>query len=127
MDALRTLVGCVGCTQVVEEACEVMEPMLMAVLSVRSLRKLELVGDHRQLPAFVQNTWFNLESTHPTIKVSLFERLVTGGDPRHRFNITKVERGGSHQVRESVKLTMVLNQALAMRCTTLAQSLGSVA
>ena len=57
--------------QVVEEACEVMEPMLMAVLSVRSLRKLELVGDHRQLPAFVQNCWFSLEVTHPTIKISL--------------------------------------------------------
>jgi hypothetical protein len=39
---------------VVEEACEVMEPTLMSVLSVRSLQKLELVGDHRQLPAFVQ-------------------------------------------------------------------------
>jgi superfamily I DNA and/or RNA helicase len=63
---------------VVEEACEVMEPMLIAVLAVRSLRKLELVGDHRQLPAFVQNCWFNLEATHPSIKISLFERLVTG-------------------------------------------------
>lgn len=31
-----------------------MEPTLISVLSVRSLQKLELVGDHRQLPAFVQ-------------------------------------------------------------------------
>jgi hypothetical protein len=66
---------------VVEEACEVMEPTIMSVLSVRSLRKLELIGDHRQLPAFVQNCWFNLERTHPSIKISLFERLVTGGEP----------------------------------------------
>jgi len=64
---------------VVEEACEVMEPTLMAVLSVPSLCKLELVGDHRQLPAFVQQCWFNLETTIPSLKVSLFERLVTGG------------------------------------------------
>ena len=67
---------------VVEEACEVMEPTLMAVLSVRSLRKLELVGDHRQLPAAIPNAWFNLESAIPSMKVSLFERLVTGASGR---------------------------------------------
>eukprot|EP01041_Mallomonas_annulata_P002547 gene2547-4973_t len=63
---------------VVEEACEVMEPTLISVLAVKSLRKLELIGDHRQLPAFVQNCWYNLETTNPTIKTSLFERLVSG-------------------------------------------------
>jgi len=61
---------------VVEEACEVMEPTLMSVLAIRSLHKLVLVGDHRQLPAFVQNTWYNLEMSHPCLKVSLFERLI---------------------------------------------------
>lgn len=39
---------------VVEEACEVMEPTIVSVLAVKSLKKLELIGDHRQLPAFVQ-------------------------------------------------------------------------
>ena len=63
---------------VVEEACEVMEPTLMSVLAVQSAQKVELIGDHRQLPAFVQNSWFNLETTMPSIKTSLFERLVTG-------------------------------------------------
>lgn len=63
---------------VVEEACEVMEPTLISVLAVKSLRKLELVGDHRQLPAFIQNCWFSFETTSPSIKTSLFERLVTG-------------------------------------------------
>jgi hypothetical protein len=67
---------------VVEEACEVMEPTLMAVLAVRSLRKLQLVGDHRQLPAFIQNYWFNLEVSHPSIKTSLFERLITSNANR---------------------------------------------
>lgn len=61
---------------VVEEACEVMEPTLLSVLAVRSLLKLELIGDHRQLPAFVQPCWFFLQTTHPSIRVSLFERLV---------------------------------------------------
>lgn len=46
---------------VVEEACEVMEPTLVSVLAVKSLLKLELIGDHRQLPAFVQNCWYNVE------------------------------------------------------------------
>jgi helicase required for RNAi-mediated heterochromatin assembly 1 len=63
---------------VVEEACEVMEPTLVSVLAVKSLKKLELIGDHRQLPAFVQLCWYNLEVTVPSIKVSLFERLVSG-------------------------------------------------
>ena len=45
---------------------------------MKSLRKLELVGDHRQLPAFVQNCWFNLEVSQPSIKTSLFERLISG-------------------------------------------------
>lgn len=66
---------------VVEEACEVMEPTLVSVLAVRSVCKLELIGDHRQLPAFVQQCWFAVQMTHPSIKVSLFERLVTVGEP----------------------------------------------
>ena len=61
---------------VVEEACEVMEPTLISVLAVKSLRKLELIGDHRQLPAFIQNCWYNLQTTLPSIKTSLFERLI---------------------------------------------------
>lgn len=71
---------------VVEEACEVMEPALMSVLAVKSLHKLELVGDHRQLPAFVQQCWYNLELTHSTIKTSLFERLVTGSQARSQHH-----------------------------------------
>ena len=54
-----------------------MEPTLISVLAVKSLRKLELIGDHRQLPAFIQNCWFNLECTLPSIKTSLFERLIS--------------------------------------------------
>jgi helicase required for RNAi-mediated heterochromatin assembly 1 len=63
---------------VIEEACEVIEPTLISVLAVNTLRKLEMIGDHRQLPAFVQQCWFNFETTLPSIKTSLFERLITG-------------------------------------------------
>ena len=81
---------------IVEEACEVMEPTLMSVLAVKSLRKLEMIGDHRQLPAFVQNCWFNLESTTPSIKVSLFERLISGGvDARSRGYVKRGSQAGS--------------------------------
>lgn len=62
---------------IVEEACEVMEPVRIAVLSIPSLCKLELVGDHRQLPAFVQQCWFNLEKTIAMLKISLFERILS--------------------------------------------------
>lgn len=63
---------------VIEEACEVIEPTLISVLAVNTLKKLEMIGDHRQLPAFVQQCWFNFETTIPSIKISLFERLISG-------------------------------------------------
>lgn len=71
---------------VVEEACEVIEPTLMSVLACNTLRKLELIGDHRQLPAFVQQCWFSFETTMPSIKTSLFERLVSGTVRRRNNN-----------------------------------------
>jgi hypothetical protein len=63
---------------IVEEACEVMEPTLVAVLSVASVQKVQLIGDHRQLPAFVNICWYDLACSTPSIKTSLFERLVVG-------------------------------------------------
>ncbi len=75
---------------VVEEACEVIEPTLMSVLACNTLRKLELIGDHRQLPAFVQQCWFSFETTMPSIKTSLFERLVSG---------TVKQRGGRQNAK----------------------------
>jgi hypothetical protein len=56
----------------------VIEPTLMSVLACNTLRKLELIGDHRQLPASMQQCWFSFEATMPSIKTSLFERLVSG-------------------------------------------------
>jgi superfamily I DNA and/or RNA helicase len=71
------------CAVVVEEACEVMEPTLISVLAVKSLWKLSLIGDHRQLSAFVQNCWYNLQTTHPCRKKSLFERLIDSEPSKH--------------------------------------------
>ncbi|RYH14627.1 hypothetical protein EON65_33295, partial [archaeon] len=65
---------------IVEEACEVMEPTLIAVLAVDSVQKMELIGDHRQLPAFINHYWYNFEITVPKIKKSLFERLINCGE-----------------------------------------------
>lgn len=72
---LRALRAAEPFAAVVEEGCEVMEPNLLAVLAQRSIRKLELVGDHHQLPAFIPSSWFGLTTTIASIKVSLFERL----------------------------------------------------
>jgi len=80
---------------VVEEACEVIEPTLMSVLACNTLRKLELIGDHRQLPAFVQQCWFSFETTMPSIKTSLFERLVSG---------TVKQRGGRQHAKSKIDL-----------------------
>lgn len=84
---------------VVEEACEVIEPTLMSVLACNTLRKLELIGDHRQLPAFVQSCWFSFETTMPSIKTSLFERLVSG---------TTTSYSNSNKVRVILKCTNLL-------------------
>lgn len=92
----------------VEEACECLEPTLMSVLTVKSLRKLELIGDHRQLPAFVQNCWYNLEITQPSIKTSLFERLVTGKIARNNVSHKK------NQIASIVPMT-VLDEQRRMR------------
>ena len=83
---------------VVEEACEVMEPTLISVLAVKSLKKLELIGDHRQLPAFIQNCWYNLQTTLPSIKTSLFERLIDDVASHHGSN----ERDGHPAVPHTV-------------------------
>ena len=81
---------------VIEEACEVIEPTLVSVLAVNTLRKLEMIGDHRQLPAFVQQCWFNFETTIPSIKTSLFERLISGSvKSSHNRNSQQQQRNNA--------------------------------
>jgi len=95
---------------VVEEACEVMEPTLLSVLAVKSLKKLELIGDHRQLPAFVQNCWFNLQSSLPSINTSLFERLISGQVARKGRG-----RGRGREDRGTVVPCTILDEQRRMR------------
>jgi hypothetical protein len=83
---------------VVEEACEVMEPTLISVLAVRSLQKLELVGDHRQLPAFVQQCWYEVSDTMPTIKTSMFERLIGDANWEKTSGARQRDRHGEQEV-----------------------------
>jgi hypothetical protein len=83
---------------VVEEACEVMEPTLISVLAVRSLQKLELVGDHRQLPAFVQQCWYEVSDTMPTIKTSMFERLIGDANWEKSSGARQRDRHGEAEV-----------------------------
>lgn len=66
---------------IVEEACEVLEPTLISVLAVDSIKKLQLIGDHFQLPASIQNDWFNIsmDKNFRSLKKSLFERLIDSG------------------------------------------------
>lgn len=105
---------------IVEEACEVMEPTLVAVLAVESLKKLEMIGDHRQLPAFVQQTWYNLQMTTPSIKISLFERLISGssgsgkGGMLHSKREIGEKEGAAGAVSESVPCT-ILDEQRRMR------------
>lgn len=99
---------------IVEEACEVMEPTLMSVLAVKSLRKLELIGDHRQLPAFVQNCWFNLETVQPTIKTSLFERLICGGTTKRNKGGQRGHADATNRSSDCLPFT-VLNEQRRMR------------
>ena len=86
---LEALRSAVPFAIVIEEACEVIEPTLISVLAVNTLRKLEMIGDHRQLPAFVQQCWFNFETTIPSIKTSLFERLISGSVKSHSSHAKK--------------------------------------
>jgi hypothetical protein len=75
-----------------------MEPTLISVLAVKSLRKMELIGDHRQLPAFIQNCWFNLESSLPSIKTSLFERLISEISTNRKKNYEESQAAVPHTV-----------------------------
>ena len=83
----------------------------MSVLAVKSLQKLELIGDHRQLPAFVQNCWFNLETTLPSIKTSLFERLISG-----RVQTRNRKRSGEEVKAEPVPFAILDEQRRMRTC-----------
>ena len=98
-----------------------------SILSVPSLCKLELVGDHRQLPAFVQQCWFNLETTIPSLKVSLFERLITCSDSAVACTVLDEQR----RMRPAISLLTSghYSDLVAIQCheVTISQRIGDKA
>ncbi len=96
---------------IIDEASQILEPHLMGILSAKSgdreaVRKFVLIGDHKQLPAVVQQTQEesavrerSLNAIHLTdCRNSLFERFLRhfktadGYDPRFVYMLTKQGR-----------------------------------
>ncbi len=74
---------------VIDEASQILEPHLIGILSahnngIPAIRKIVMIGDHKQLPAVVQQKQQISEVTDPVLKdilltdcrLSLFERLL---------------------------------------------------
>lgn len=92
---------------IVDEAGQILEPSLLALLSMQhegasAIRKFVLIGDHKQLPAVVQQRQLESEVTEEALReigltdcrLSLFERLLWryGGDPAVTYMLTRQGR-----------------------------------
>lgn len=92
---------------IVDEAGQILEPSLLALLSMQhegasAIRKFVLIGDHKQLPAVVQQRQQESEVTDEMLReigltdcrLSLFERLLWryGGDPAVTYMLTRQGR-----------------------------------
>lgn len=96
---------------IVDEASQILEPQLIGLLSasrngVCAIRRFVLIGDHKQLPAVVQQSPEDSKVEDPLLnriqltdcRNSLFERLLTqfktpgGYDPRYVFMLTRQGR-----------------------------------
>lgn len=89
---------------VIDEASQILEPHLMALLSARSddglsaIGKIVMIGDHKQLPAVVQQIPRESAVTEPALnaihltdcRLSLFERLLAryGSNPEVTYMLT---------------------------------------
>jgi hypothetical protein len=96
---------------IIDEASQILEPHLMGVLSARyngesAVRRFVLIGDHKQLPAVVQQTpdvsavhddLLNNEALLTDCRLSLFERLLKRyhDDPQVVYMLSK--QGRMHQ------------------------------
>ena len=104
---------------IVDEASQILEPHIIGLLSmqtqgVASIGKVVLIGDHKQLPAVVQQTEEEASVTDEGLRtigltdcrLSLFERLLSrfrtadGYDPRFVYMLTR--QGRMHSSRISV-------------------------
>ena len=92
---------------IVDEASQILEPHLMSLLAAQyegraAIRKLVLIGDHKQLPAVVQQTAAESRVDDPALnaigltdcRLSLFERLLRryADDPRIAYMLTRQGR-----------------------------------
>ncbi len=92
---------------IVDEASQILEPHLLPLLSARhadgpAIRKFVMIGDHKQLPAVVQQRPSESEVAEPQLKamgltncrLSLFERLLRlyGKDSRFCYMLTRQGR-----------------------------------
>ena len=97
---------------IVDEASQILEPHLVSLLSehhqgMPSIGRVVLIGDHKQLPAVVQQDEEESEVTDPSLRAigltncrrSLFERLLNGFllssgdyDPRYVYMLTRQGR-----------------------------------
>lgn len=102
------LLGLRGFTlAIVDEASQILEPHLMSLLAAQrdgepSIQKLVMIGDHKQLPAVVQQSAAESRVEEETLRdigltdcrLSLFERLLKryARDPRVTFQLTRQGR-----------------------------------
>ena len=93
---------------IIDEASQILEPHLLPLLSAKSvdggcaIRKIVMIGDHKQLPAVVQQTQAESAVSEPELneagltdcRLSLFERLLRryGSDPAVTYMLTRQGR-----------------------------------
>lgn len=92
---------------IIDEASQILEPDLIGIVSahnggVPAIRKFVLIGDHKQLPAVVQQTSAESSVVEPSLRAiglqdcrsSLFERLLSryADDPRVTYMLTRQGR-----------------------------------
>ncbi len=99
---------------IIDESSQILEPHLIGLLSAKSddrdaIGRIVLIGDHKQLPAVVQQTSEESQVDDPELRaigltdcrMSLFERLLNqfktdcGYDPRYVYMLTR--QGRMHQ------------------------------
>ena len=99
---------------IIDESSQILEPHLIGLLSAKSggrnaIERFVLIGDHKQLPAVVQQTTEESQVDNPELReieltdcrLSLFERLLAqfktihGYDPRFVYMLTR--QGRMHQ------------------------------
>ena len=91
---------------VVDEASQILEPNIIGLLSKAAISRFVLVGDHKQLPAVVQQSEHDALATEPELHAigltdcrrSLFERLLNWErtEGREQFTGTLRKQGRMH-------------------------------